>query len=253
MKSGFSITLALAVVSAATSAAASVNGGGSYAKVNVDQPKLVVVGPVEAYDAKHLTARVLKQTVLLQHATGLVVGDAVAVVGTINASGAIVASDIKDEGTYVPGSSAIYLVGNIEKVNASVGTVVVNGVTVDYTPLLANELSAPKVGSEFTVSGIQPALGGVVVAASVNGGGMAAASVNGGGAKPASVNGGGMAAASVNGGGAKPASVNGGGMAAASVNGGGAKPASVNGGGMAAASVNGGGAKPASVNGGGIN
>ena len=45
MKSGFSITLALAAVSAATSAAASVNGGGSYAKVNVDQPKLVVAGP----------------------------------------------------------------------------------------------------------------------------------------------------------------------------------------------------------------
>ncbi len=243
MKSGFSITLAVAVVSAATSAAASVNGGGSYAKVSTDQPALVVVGPVEAYDAKHLTARVLKQTVLLQHATALVVGDSVAVVGTINASGAVVASSIKDDGLYVPGSSAIYLSGNIEKVNTSVGTVVVNGVTVDYTPLLANELSALKVGSRFTVSGIQPTPGGIVVAASVNGGGASAASVNGGG----------ISAASVNGGGAKPASVNGGGISAASVNGGGAKPASVNGGGISAASVNGGGAKAASVNGGGIN
>ena len=204
MKSGLSITLALAVVSAATSAAASVNGGGSYAKVSTDQPTLVVVGPVDAYDAKHLTARVLKQTVLLPHAADLVVGDSVAVVGTINTNGAVVASSIKDEGVYVPGSSSIYLAGRIEKVNTSVGTVLVNGVTVDYTPVLAIELPTLKLGSGFTVSGIQPTLGGIVVAASVNGGGgMSAASVNGGG---------GMSLASVKGGGAKQSSVKGGGV-----------------------------------------
>src|SRR3569833_2819845 len=252
MKSGISITLAIAVAAAATSAIAGVNGGGSYAKVSVDQPTLVVTGPVEAYDATHLTARILKQTVSLPKAITLIVGDSASVVGSIDANGVFVATTVSDLGVYVPGSSAVFLSGQIQKVNTSVGTVTVNGVTVDYTALLANGPLELSVGSKFTVSGTQPTLGGVVIPTGVNGGGVAAAGVNGGGMQAAGVNGGGMAAAGVIGGGFKPAGVNGGGMAAAGVNGGGMKAAGGNGGGMAAAGVNGGGIKPAGVNGGGM-
>jgi len=184
MKNEITVALAIALAMAATSATAGVNGGGSNAKLSVDQPKLLLVGPVEAYDQKHLTARILKQTVLLKQAIPLVVGDLVSVVGSIDANGAIVASTIKDQGLYVPGSSEILLSGRIQTINASVGTAMVNGVTVDYTPLMSDDLSVLRVGSEFTVSGTQPALGGVVLAAGVNGGGMSTAGVNGAASRP---------------------------------------------------------------------
>ena len=257
MKNGIQVALAIALALAATSATAGVNGGGSNAKLSVDQPKLLVVGPVEAYDQKHLTAQILKQTVLLKQAIPLVVGDLVSVVGSTDANGAIVASTVKDQGLYVPGSSEVFLSGRVQTVNTSVGTAMVNGVSVDYTPLMANEVSVLRVGSEFTVSGTQPTLGGVVLAAGVNGGGMSAAGVNGGGKLAAAgVNGGGMSMAGVNGGGKLAAAgVNGGGMSAAGVNGGGKLAAAgVNGGGMSASGVNGGGKVVAfGVNGGGIN
>jgi len=171
-----------------------------------------VVGPVEAYDAKHLTARILGQTVLFQHATALAVGDSASVVGTINANGVIVATNVKDEGLYIPGSSAIFLSGRVQKVNAAVGTVTVNGVTVDYTALMANNLAAPSVGSDLAVGGTQPTIGGVVLASGVNGGG--------GKAVTSGVNGGGMTTSGVNGGGGKAltSGVNGGGMTTSGVN-----------------------------------
>jgi len=237
MKNGISVALAIAVLLAATSAIAGVNGGGSSAKISAEQPALVVVGPVEAYDAKHLTARILGQTVLFQHATGLSVGDSASVIGTINANGVIVATSVKNEGLYIPGSSAIFLSGRVQKVNASVGTVTVNGVTVDYTALLASNLVAPSVGTELAVGGTQPTIGGVVLAFGVNGGGNSAVT--------SGVNGGGMTTSGVNGGGNKAVTlgVNGGGMTTSGVNGGGnsAVTLGVNGGGMTTSGVNGGG------------
>jgi hypothetical protein len=252
MKNGISVALAIAVVVAATSATAGVNGGGLSAKVSADQPALVVVGPVEAYDAKHLTARILGQTVLFQHAVDLAVGDSASVVGAFNASGVIVATSIKIEGLYVPGSSAVFLSGRVQKVNASVGNVTVNGVTVDYTALMANNQVAPSVGAQVTIGGTQPTLGGVVLASGVNGGGMSASGVNGGGKVASGVNGGGMSASGVNGGGMSASGVNGGGKVASGVNGGGMSASGVNGGGMSASGVNGGGMSASGVNGGGM-
>jgi hypothetical protein len=241
MKNGISVALAIAVAAAATSATAGVNGGGLSAKVSADQPALVVVGPVEAYDAKHLTARILGQTVLFQHSIDLAVGDSASVVGVFNASGVIVATTIKNEGLYVPGSSAIFLSGRVQKVNASVGNVTVNGVTVDYTALMANNQVAPSVGAQVTIGGTQPALGGIVLASGVNGGGVTTSGVNGGGKVTSGVNGGGVTTSGVNGGGKVTSGVNGGGVTTSGVNGGGKVTSGVNGGGVTTSGVNGGG------------
>ena len=151
------VTLALGTVAA--------NGStGSASNVSADQPTLKVVGPVEAYDAKRGVARVLGQTVVVARAGELAVGDSVSVIGTTGADGTVVASTVKDEGLYVAGSSQIYLSGKVQKVNAGVGTAVVNGITVDLTPLLADGEISPAVGANLQIGGTQPSPGGVVLA-----------------------------------------------------------------------------------------
>ena len=270
MKNLLSVVGAVSVALAAHTAVAGINGGGSAKAVSADEPSLIVTGPVETYDAKHHSARVLGQTVALQHGVEVVVGDVVSVVGIAGTDGVIAATAVKDQGIYIPGSSAIFLSGRVQKLNKAVGAVTVNGLTVDFTALMATDIVAPAVGSKIQISGTQPSLGGVVLAngingggvaaAGINGGGMAAAGINGGGSKAVSagINGGGMAAAGINGGGSKAvaAGINGGGMAAAGINGGGSKAvaAGINGGGMAAAGINGGGSKvvAAGINGGGM-
>src|SRR5882724_3252415 len=182
MKNGVSNCLAVAgALSAVSAYAAGINGGGTAAVVGTDSPALTVVGPVETYDAQHHVARILGQTVLIEQTLDLVVGNNVAVIGTTSPSGVIVATSVKDQGLYVAGASAIFLSGHVQKINSSVGTATVGGVTVDLTPLMANHVVAPAVGTKIQVGGTQPALGGVVIANGINGGGMSAAGINGGG------------------------------------------------------------------------
>jgi hypothetical protein len=270
MKSSFSAGLAVTVALATASAGAGVNRVESQqSTVVINQPVLKVIGPVEAYDAAHRSARILGQTVILPTDADLAIGDIASVLGTTRSDGAIVAAVVEDHGLYIPGSSIIFLSGTIEKVNPAVGRVTVNGITVDYTALLADESTAPAAGRTVETSGTQPVLGGIVLATtiagaskpnSVNGSGLSALrSVNGSGASAIhSVNGSGLSALrSVNGSGLSAVySVNGSGFSALrSVNGSGANAVqSVNGSGLSALrSVNGSGASAVqSVNGSGL-
>ena len=217
MKHVLSVVVSVGVALAAGSAVAGINGGGSAKVAEADQPSLVVIGPVEAFDLKHHSARVLGQPVILHQGVELAVGDVVSVVGTTSADGPITAVSVKDQGIYVPGSSQIFLSGRVQKVNEAVGTVTVNGITVDFTSLMATDTVAPAVGSKVQVGGTQPALGGVVLATGINGGGnkaVVAAGTNGGGMSLAGINGGGnkaVVAAGINGGGMSLAGINGGG------------------------------------------
>jgi len=133
MKSGLSVILAVTCALVTAAADAETKGVVTVAKVTVDEPSLKVIGPIEAYDAKRGTARVLGQTVILQRAVELTVGDSASVVGTSGSDGKITASSVTDQGLYIPGSSKIFLSGKVQKVNSAVGTATVNGLTVDFT------------------------------------------------------------------------------------------------------------------------
>jgi hypothetical protein len=261
MKNGLAVVLAVTFALTAGSAnagingggtsAPEINGGGSTASVTADQPSLRVIGPVEAYDAKHRSALVLGQTVFMREAVNLAVGDIASVVGTTSLDGVIMATTVKDEGLYIPGSSAIFLSGRVQKVNASIGTVTVNGITVDLTALMTDGPIAPAVGTDVQIAGTQPVHSGVVLANGINGGGVAAAGINGGGKALSGINGGGKAPSGINGGGKAPSGINGGGKAPSGINGGGKAPSGINGGGKAPSGINGGGKALSGINGGG--
>jgi hypothetical protein len=168
MKSGLSVVLAVTLALVTATADAQTSGAVSAAKGAVEVPTLKVIGPVESFDAKHGVARVLGQTVVLHPAQQVTVGDVVSVVGTTAADGSITASILSDKGLYIAGASKIFLTGNVQKVNSALGTATVNGVTVDFTSLLANTQVAPKVGSAVQIGGTQPAVGGVVLASVVS-------------------------------------------------------------------------------------
>jgi hypothetical protein len=226
MKNGLSVVGAVMLAVATAAAAGEAQLGESVAKVSAAKPTLQVIGPVEAYDAKHEIGRVLGQTVALPRGVELVVGDSVSVIGTSSAEGKIVASVVADHGLYVAGASEIFLSGTVQKVNSAVGTAVVNGVSIELTSLLAKGPVSPVVGTAVQVSGTQPAFGGVVLANSISGGGEAVAnSISGGGAAVAnSISGGGSVKAnSISGGGnVKANSISGGGdVKANSISGGG--------------------------------
>ena len=252
MKSGLSEILAVTFAVVTAAAGAETKGAGQVAQAAVVEPTLRVVGPVESYDAKHGIARVLGQTVIMQHTVELAVGDSASVVGTSGTDGKIIASVVTDQGPYVAGSSKIFLSGNVQKVNAAVGTARVNGITVDFTSLLAGSQISPSVGSPVQIGGTQPTVGGVVLATVITESGAESQSISGGGVTASSISGGGMSAASISGGGVTASSISGGGMSAASISGGGVSASSISGGGMSAASISGGGVSASSISGGGV-
>ena len=208
MKSGLSVVMAVTFALVTAAADAETKGVGSTTKVAAGEPTLKVIGPVETYDVKHGLARILGQTVLIQRAADLAVGELVSVVGTSGSDGKITASVVTGQGLYVAGSSKIFLSGSVQKINAAVGTVTVNGIIVDFTSLLADSLVSPAVGTPVQVGGTQPTVGGVVLATVINNVGAKPQSISGGGSLN-SISGGGSLN-SISGGG-KPNSISGGG------------------------------------------
>ena len=154
MKKFLLVTGAVSVALTVNVAVAGINGGGSAKAVTTDQPVLLVTGPVEAYDAKRHSARVLGQTIALQHGSEVVVGDVVSVFGTSGADNVISATAVKDQGIYIPGSSSIYLSGSVQKLNKAVGAVTVNGVTVDFTALMSTNMSLRRSERKFRLAAL---------------------------------------------------------------------------------------------------
>jgi hypothetical protein len=262
MKSGLSVVLAVTFALVTAAADAETKSVVSPAKVAVGEPALKVIGPVESYDAKHGFARVLGQTVIMQRSVDLAVGDLASVVGISGADGKITASVVTDQGLYIAGSSKIFLSGNVQKINLAVGTATVNGVTIDFTSLLADSPTSPTVGTSVQVGGTQPAIGGVVLATAISGAGAKPQSISGGGTLNSISGGGSLNSISGGGtlnsisgggslnsisGGGKPSSISGGG-GLNSISGGGTLN-SISGGGSLN-SISGGG-KPSSISGGG--
>ena len=74
--------------------------------------ELMVIGPIESLDAANGSVTVLGQRVLgIGNPHALTVGNTIAVFGAARVDGSIEASAIREQGTYVPGASVVFLSG----------------------------------------------------------------------------------------------------------------------------------------------
>ncbi len=197
---------------------ASVVGGAITASVAIagtpdDSARRLAVGPVESLNPKAGTAVVLGQSVLLHSLSQVKVGDTVALFGKSLPDGRLAVSAIQQRGNYVAGSTPVYLSGVVERMNSSLGRVLISGVTVDLTPLMFSGSVALAVGSKVEVEGTQPTAGGAILASGVSGGGLTSklATNSVGSVTSSGVSGGGLNASGVSGGGLHASGVSGGG------------------------------------------
>ena len=244
MKSLVATFVTALVGAAATVGYAAVGGGGA-------KEELLLIGPVEAVNSIQTRAVVLGQKISIAPSEGVAVGNAVAVYGTESADGTITATKVVSEGLYVPGATSVFLVGVVQKVQAAVGHVVVNGLTVDLTSVMANGTVSVALGSTVTISGTQPVSNGLVVPDGISGSGLALAGISGSGAAPAGISGSGKALTGISGSGATPAGISGSGLALNGISGSGATPAGISGSGKALTGISGSGATPAGISGSG--
>jgi hypothetical protein len=250
--------------------------------------ELLLSAPIEQLDRSADTVTVLGQKFHAQ-AGQLSVGEVVHVYGVLAKDGAIGDALVQGTDAYAANGDVVFVKGVVTNVDTLLGRAEVNGMTIDYTPQLANAgFVAPSIGDVIAVAASQPLSKGVLMAyaagmdayavgtaagnsISVAATGLnnpsalpgsasehtGAAGMNGGGFA-AGMNGGGAAAKGMNGGGSA-AGMNGGGAAAKGMNGGGSaagmngggSAAGMNGGGAAAKGMNGGGFRTAGMNGGG--
>ncbi len=164
------VTTAIAAVS--TAYAAGISGSGSTS--SVQQGQLLLIGPVDAVNARAGLVTILGQKLTYAKAGKLVVGDTAAVFGVTKPNGSLVATSIVDQGQYVPGATVIFVTGKVQKSDSAVGRVTVDGLTIDLTGTMANGVVAPAVGAEIQVTGTQPTAGGLVVASGISGSGDSA-------------------------------------------------------------------------------
>ena len=251
--------------------------------------ELLLSAPIEQLDRSADTVTVLGQKFHAQ-AGQLSVGEVVHVYGVLAKDGAIGDALVQGTEAYAANGDAVFVKGVVTNIDTLLGRAEVNGMTIDYTPQLANAgFVAPSIGDVIAVAASQPLSKGVlmayaagmdayavgtatagnsisVAATGLNNPGAPAGSASGqtgaagmnGGGFAAGMNGGGAAAKGMNGGGFA-AGMNGGGSAAG-MNGGGAAAKGMNGGGFAAgmngggsaAGMNGGGAAAKGMNGGGF-
>ena len=145
--------------------------------------ELLVIGPVESVDAANGAVTVLGQRVLgIGNSHALTVGSTLAVFGAARGDGSIEASAIREQGMYVPGASAVFLSGIVQRADTAVGRLTVNGVNVDLTPAMSAGAISPKVGSKLSISGVQPVGRGIVLVNGIAGTGASANGIAGTGA-----------------------------------------------------------------------
>ena len=143
-------------IRAAVAALWGITASAGFAGAAGSAAQLRVAGPVEAIDSADGTVTVLGQRVHAASLNRLTVGSEVAVFGTVQVDGSIAASSIQVRGLYVPGASSIYLSGTVQKAEPSLGSVVVNGVTVDLTPVMSQGSLSPEGNSKGRASGASP-------------------------------------------------------------------------------------------------
>ena len=142
---------------------------GSIAGVASAQPaanQLLLVGAIESVNPSAQTIRILGHDIRVANVETHAVGHVVSVFG--NGLGMQV-SAISDSRVFATGAEPVLLSGKVTKVVASTGKIFVDGVAVDVTQVMATSgFAFPSQGSAVTVLGTQPALGGVVLAGSIN-------------------------------------------------------------------------------------
>src|SRR6266550_2899622 len=179
---GHAVVVVLVATGATSTGFAGISGSGATVNgISGSGAQLLVVGPVEATSAADATATILGQRVRTLMAGQLAVGNTVAVFGTMRVDGSITASAIQSRGLYVPGATSIFLFGTVEKAEPSLGRVVINGVTVDLTPLMSYGMLSPAVGSKVAVSGTQPVSGGRLLVNGISGSGSTVNGISGSG------------------------------------------------------------------------
>ena len=232
----------------------------------------VALGPVTAIDADRGSVTVLGQnfsisgnTYGLGWSNGRInVGDYVFAVGIDGANGVETALLARLDDLYVPGASLVLLRAPVEFSDATSGVAGSGEVFVDYTPALVTQSELPEVGQLVEFVGIQPVLGGMVLADrflnsisrgdrsswSVSGGASARLSISGGDSAQLSISGGDSAQWSISGGDASRLSISGGDSAQLSISGGDRSRLSISGGDSAQLSISGGDSGQWSISGG---
>ena len=102
---------------------------------------LLLRGPVDQVDLVHSRILVLGNWISIANAplADTVIGDVVAVKGSIKANGSYNISGVTHVSSmmYVPGATQLYIKGPISAVNYAIGTARIGVLTIDYTATLA--------------------------------------------------------------------------------------------------------------------
>jgi len=130
------------------------------------QPSLFAVAPIQGVDHDRSTVTVLGGEVGLARSnlSSLTVGDLVAVFGSRTSTGVSVATSLAKLGSASPSTSVdVFVQGTVGAVDRGLGLITVGGISVDYTPLLANG-PLPNVGAQIALVGTRFAGSPLVVA-----------------------------------------------------------------------------------------
>jgi hypothetical protein len=207
---------------------------------------------VETVNTTQTRAVVLGQKISISPSDGIAVGDTVAVYGTESADGTIQATKVQAEGLYVAGATTVFLAGVVQKVQPAVGHVVVNGLTVDLTPAMAQGAVVPTVGSGFQILGTQPVGRGTVVANGISGSGYSLNGISGSGLSANGISGSGLSANGISGSGLSANGISGSGLSANGISGSGLSANGISGSGLSANGISGSGLSANGISGSGL-
>jgi hypothetical protein len=133
---------------------------------------VVAIGPLDLAEATSVT--VLGRSYRIADTTGLVAGDKVAVHGSLQLDGSVTDAWVEALGAYSAGADPVFETGVVTGVNESFGRLSIGDSKVDYTAALSESgANAPAVGEIVAVTGIQPAIGGVILGTTTNAGNSA--------------------------------------------------------------------------------
>ena len=122
-------------------------------------------GQIESVDAAASKLTILGQTIQTAAAKTLAAGQYIFVFGHMTPASDMVVTAVRVvPDLYVPGASRVTITGRVSEVNAALGVLMVGRQAVDYTALLASGKEEFVVGSLVSLTGIQPLIGGVIIA-----------------------------------------------------------------------------------------
>ena len=140
---------------------------------------MVAVGPIDAIDVNSSSFVVAGQRIAVSgetvmHEIGNAnllgfsafklfhIGDVLAVHGELDKPAVSISRLVE---SYVPGATSIYLRGRVTKVDSSIGVATVSSMRIDFTPAMAkSEFVGVNVGDIVEVFGMQPVIGGSLIA-----------------------------------------------------------------------------------------